>query len=185
MNTIRNWATILLLSGIGIKTANAVTWQIPAGTKANFTIDGLMGINVNGTLAFSNSTIIFDPANPKTATLEATLSVATIETGIGKRDRHLKSRDFFDAGKYPVITFKSGSVAKSGNGYSVTGKLRIKAATQTVTIPFTFVQTGQTGTFKGSFNIRRTQYSIGTGKERGMGDEVRINLNIPVKKVQA
>lgn len=170
-------ATTILLPG----TLDAAKWQLKQGTKANFSIDGMMGIDVDGTLEFSATTLDFDPANPQSAVFNATLAVASIKTGIAKRDKHLKSADYFDAGKFPVMSFQATSVRrKSTDQFEATGTLKIKAATQKVTIPFTFKQAGSSATFSGAFRIRRSEYSIGTGKENGMGNEVRIVLTVPV-----
>ena len=176
----------VMLFSIGMALAFAPptggNWVIPGGTKANFTIDGMLGIDVNGTLTISSASIVFDPANPGTGSMRVNLSVSSLATGIGKRDKHLKSGDYFDMDKYPSISFSSSSIQKSGNGYKVTGKLKMKAVEQNVTIPFTFDDKGSTGMFKGSFTLNRASYGIGTGKENGMGKEVKVRLEIPVRK---
>ncbi len=174
---------IALIFAVSIP-AEAVKWQIPKGTKANFTIDGMLGTDVDGTLEISASNIVFDPASPQTAVMDATLSVATIKTGIGKRDKHLKTSDYFDAGQYPSIQFHATAVAKgSGNSFVAKGTLTIKSVSRNVSIPFTFIRQGSNGTFNGSFDIHRSDYKVGTGNEIGMGNEVRILLKIPVVQV--
>lgn len=172
---------LLITAGLTAIAAPADQWTIPSGTKAHFSIKGMLGIRVNGTLKFSNAAIIFDPSRPEKTVMNVTLNVSTLATGIGKRDRHLKSADFFDATQYPAISFHATSVAHvSGNNYTVTGDLRIKSVSRKVTIPFTFTGTGNQGTFTGKFRISRTDYGVGSGKENGMGKEVRISLKVPV-----
>lgn len=159
-------------------------WAIAPGTKAHFSIRGMLGIRVKGTLKFSKTTIVFDPTHPEQAAMDATLNVSSLATGIGKRDRHLKSDDFFDAAQYPAITFHATSVSHvSGNNYTVTGDLRIRSVSRKVTIPFSFVATGNQGTFTGTFRISRTDYGVGSGKEKGMGREVRISLKVPITQI--
>jgi polyisoprenoid-binding protein YceI len=184
---IRHYASALVIAGSSVLMAfapAATNWQVKKGAKANFSIDGLMGVDVNGTLAFKSAAISFDPAQPGSGKMQATLSVSTMATGIGKRDNHLKSDDYFEAAKYPDITFQSTRIEQAGNqGFKVSGNLKIKAVIKQVTIPFTFTQTGSDGEFKGDFRLNRVDYGIGNGKETGMGKEVRVKLSIPVRKV--
>jgi polyisoprenoid-binding protein YceI len=60
-------------------------------------------------------TISYDEANPENSTVEVTIKTASVDTGVKMRDDDLRSPNFFDAAKYPEITFKSKSVKASGN----------------------------------------------------------------------
>lgn len=100
--------------------------------------------------------------NPKNSVFDVTLEVKTLFTDNTKRDKHLKSADYFDAEKYPLIKFRSSSVLKlASGGYEMVGNLTIKQTTKTITFPFTFTENGSTGLFKGSFQINRLDYGIG------------------------
>lgn len=70
------------------------------------------------------------------ARVEFTAEVASIDTGIGARDDHLRTADFFEVAKYPTLTFKSTEVVKKGKGYVATGDLTIKGRTKRIAIPF-------------------------------------------------
>ena len=73
------------------------------------------------------------PTTP-TPTVEASIPVATLKTGDAQRDGHLKSADFFDAEKFPAITFKSTNIdSKGGADYEVTGDLTLHGVTKSVT----------------------------------------------------
>ena len=67
-----------------------------------------------------------------------------------------KAKAFFDAEKYPLIHFVSYKIEKTTTGYVATGKLTIKETTKDVAIPFTFEGSSNEGTFKGNFEINRT-----------------------------
>lgn len=176
-------AATALASGVIFLTAFALagSWKLPESDKANFTIDGMLGVDVSGTLDFNEAILQFSPDDIAHARLDVSLKVTSINTGIGKRDNHLKTDDFFDATKYPIITFHSTAVQKiNGNSYKVTGDLGIKGVTKTVTIPFTFAGSGNNATFKGDFTINRMDYKVGEKQKMGVGKEVRISLNVPV-----
>src|SRR5579872_254004 len=86
-----------------------------------------LGITIDGTLAGFKGTIIFDPANLATSTIEASVDVNTIDTDNGTRNDHLKTDSYFDVAKYPTITIKSVSIKhNSGNNYTGTFNLTIK-----------------------------------------------------------
>jgi polyisoprenoid-binding protein YceI len=94
----------------------------------------MMIANVKGEFDKVSGTIEFDPANAAASSVEASIDVASISTRETDRDNHLKSADFFDAANFPVITFKSTSVAADGSGYKVTGDLTIHGVTKPVTL---------------------------------------------------
>jgi polyisoprenoid-binding protein YceI len=125
----------------------------------------------------------FDPAAPEKASLTAVIKVATINTGIEMRDESLRSKDFFEVTKYPQIRFASTQITRTDSGYLATGKLTIKKTTKDIKIPFQFIQQDSTAVFKGRFTIDRTDYGVGS-KGDGVGTEVRVELEVPVRKNQ-
>ena len=159
-------------------------WHIPKGAKANFTIDGLFGKDVHGSLDIDSSFVLFEPKHLKESKMSVTLPVASIHTGSKKRDKHLRNEDFFDVEKYPLIRFQSSDFAKVDDStFAVTGTLTIKEVSKTVTIPFEFAEHLNTGLFTGAFTIRRLDYGVGTKYKWGIGKEVRIQLSVPVEKI--
>jgi len=66
--------------------------------------------------------------------VDATIDVSTVSTGIAARDTHLKSADFFEVAKFPTMTFKSTSVVKAGDHYDLKGDLTMHGVTKTVTL---------------------------------------------------
>lgn len=110
------------------------TYQIDtAHTHAQFKVRHLMVSNVKGDFDKVTGTIEYDEANPGASTINVTIDVASISTREPQRDAHLKSADFFDAEKFPTITFVSKELAKSGEGsFEVVGDLTIHGVTKTV-----------------------------------------------------
>ncbi|MEO6874790.1 MAG: YceI family protein [Opitutaceae bacterium] len=91
--------------------------------------------HVPGSFTTFSGTITVDRANLEASTVEATIAIGSVTTASEKRDADLKSPNFFDAAKFPAITFKSTSWKKSGeNTYDVTGDLTIKAVTKSVVL---------------------------------------------------
>jgi polyisoprenoid-binding protein YceI len=76
-----------------------------------------------------------DDRNLTGSRIEATIDATTIDTGVDKRDEHLRSPEFFDVAKHPTITFKSTEVKKAGpDKYKVTGNLTMRGVTKRVVL---------------------------------------------------
>ena len=116
------------------------------------------------------------------ASFEFTIPVASLDTGNKKRDDHVKSPDFFNAREFPVMTFKSSSVAATDEGYDVTGELSIHGVTKTVTIPLTKVGEAQMppGThrvgFATEYTIKRSDFGM-DNMLNAVGDEVTLLIS--------
>jgi len=113
-------------------------WDLdPENSSVEFTCKHVLS-NVRGMFQKPSGTVTFDEATPANSKVDATIDAKSITTGVEERDTHLKSSDFFDVAKYPVITFVSSSVTKSGpTAYSVTGNLTMHGVTRPVTLAVT------------------------------------------------
>ncbi len=111
-------------------------WNIdPDHSVAGFTIRHLMITNIRGTLTGITGTILFDPAAMENSSVETSLPVTGISTGNKKREEHLMSADFFDADHFPLITFRSSRVEKTGtNRGKIAGDLTMRGVTHQVTM---------------------------------------------------
>lgn len=121
------------------------TWHLDAAhSSANFAVRHMMITTVRGSFNIKDGKIIFDPANPAAASVEATLNVASVNTGVPDRDNHLRSADFFDAANYPTITFKSTAVKPTGeNTAEIAGDLTIRGTTRPVVLKAEFLGQGK------------------------------------------
>jgi polyisoprenoid-binding protein YceI len=121
------------------------TWQLDtAHSSATFAVRHMMITTVRGSFNIKEGKIVFDPAKPTAASVEATLDVASVNTGVADRDNHLRSADFFDAANYPVITFKSTSVKPTGeNTAEITGNLTIRGVARPVVLKTEFLGQGK------------------------------------------
>lgn len=174
----------MILFTVIIAMAAAVNWNLnPEQSAVTFKIKNF-GRYVDGTFKGMKAKIKFDEKDPSNSNIEASIDVNTIDTGIKKRDKDLKSTGYFDAGAYPEIRFKSKKISKSDNGYVATGDLTIKDVTRQVDIPFTFDNNGQHGVFKGRLAIDRLDYHVG-GKSKILGDHVDVDIVADVNNVPA
>jgi polyisoprenoid-binding protein YceI len=95
----------------------------------------MMISTVRGQFGGVKGIVVYDPKNPASSSVEATIDVTTLNTGEAKRDSDLKGEEFFDVKKYPVMKFKSIGVADAGSGkLKVTGNLTINAITKQVVL---------------------------------------------------
>ena len=112
------------------------TWNIdPAHSGAEFKVKHMMISNVKGKFSGLSGVLKLDETNYARSTVEASIPVSTVNTGDEKRDGHLVSADFFDAEKFPAMTFKSTRIESVGGGdYEVTGDLTIHGVTKPVVL---------------------------------------------------
>jgi polyisoprenoid-binding protein YceI len=109
-------------------------WYIdPSHTAVNFSVKHMMLSTVRGKLGQVRGRIELDPAQPEKGDFEVAAAIKGITTGDAKRDGHLQSADFFDAEKYPEVTFKSNAIFPKGDGqYTASGDLTIREVTRPV-----------------------------------------------------
>jgi polyisoprenoid-binding protein YceI len=172
-------------------------WTVDKGhSSATFKVRHMMA-NVVGQFRDFTGNINLDRANPAGSSVEFTIQSASIDTGNSNRDEHLRSADFFDAAKFPAITFKSTAVAaKSANEFAVTGDLTMHGVTKRVTLPVSFLGFGKTARgekagFEIETTVNRKDYGIVWNKtldEGGLllGEDVKVTINLEVdRKVAA
>ena len=156
-------------------------WHISDNNAITFKIKSMLG-TVDGTVGGLKGAIAFDPNDVKNSTVDVTLDLSTIKTGMDKRDKDIKEEAaWFDVAKYPLIAFKSSSVTKNASGYIVDGTLTIKGISKKAQIPFTFGETAGNGNFTGTLKINRLDFNVGKPSS-AVKDDVEVSINVPVKK---
>ena len=113
-----------------------MTWNIDTShSEVTFAVRHMMISTVRGKFNTFGGTIDFNESDPTLSTIAVSIDVASVDTRDEKRDGHLKSGDFFDAEKYPTLTFTSTKVEKlSDKRARVTGDLTIKDVTRSVVL---------------------------------------------------
>jgi len=129
-------------------------------------------------------TINFDESNPSASSAEIEVDTASVNSNNGKRDGHIKSKDFFNAAEFPTASFKSTSWKPAGeNTFDVAGDLTLHGVTKPITVKFEKTGTGKSRSggalvgFETTFTIKRSDYGISFMPE-GLSDEVRLTFSI-------
>jgi len=195
MKTLNKLTTLLAVSIFAVSSLAmvkfaATSWTIDkAHSAVNFKVTHFF-TPVNGEFKDYEATVNFDPENLEESMIDVKIMVNSIDTENERRDGHLKTADFFNAEKWPHITFKSDNIEKTGdNQFVANGKLTIKDVTKDVALPFTLLgvmdNPMKEGTLvagiKASTVLDRTDYKVGTGdwaSDAVIGDEVTVDLNL-------
>jgi len=181
----------LLILSIALPTAaRAESWTIdPAHTTVGFSVSHLF-TSVQGRFDRFQGTIDFDPAKPQASVVRASVDAASINTNNEKRDKHLRSGDFFDVEKFPTLSFEStGGVTQMVDGRGkLAGKLTIHGVTRPVVFDVVYRGRGKDpwgnvrAGFAATLNINRKDYGLNWNEalETGgflVGDDVEIRID--------
>jgi len=195
---VAGWtAAVALALGTGMMSAQATQWKIdPMHSEADFAIKHMAISTVHGSFHGVSGVITFDPANMAKSSVEATIPVDTVDTGVAPRDNDLKSPRFFDAAQFPTMTFKSTSVHKAGDHYDVAGDLTLHGVTKPVVLKLEEPGKEEIGMDKKSVHrgftatttINRQDFGLtfnGTlsSGDAVLGDEVKIEIDIDAAKM--
>jgi polyisoprenoid-binding protein YceI len=174
-----------------------MSWKIdPAHTEINFTVRHMMISNVRGHFEKFAGTVEFDEQNPASSSVDVQIEAASITTKEAQRDGHLRSPDFFDAEKFPYLTFESKRVeVVDYNHGRIIGDLTIRDITHEVVLdteysgtaksPYGHTSAGFTATTK----INRKDWNLvwNVALETGgwlVGDEIKISIELEIIKVE-
>ena len=179
--------TLVFLIVISL-TTKAQTWDIDyAHSSINFSVNHFF-TPVPGKFQRFTGTLIFNPTNLSNTKIEFVADVASVNTGDVKRDNDLQSGNFFDAKKFPKMTFVSSKVErKSEYQFVAYGIMTIRDVSKEIEVPFTVLGYGDHPIKKGSqilaikseFKINRNEYGVGSGswvETAIVRDEVSVHV---------
>lgn len=184
MKKVYAFLVSILVAGSAVAQTN---WSLDkAHSKLAFAISHLSVSEVEGGFKSFDAKISSTKDDFADGVVELTAEIASITTDNDGRDKHLQSPDYFDAAKFPTMTFKSKSFTKvADKKYKVEGDLTMHGVTKTVTLDV--VLNGMIehprskkmiAGFKVSGVIKRTDFGISTGTPAAMlGDEITIHAN--------
>jgi len=178
----------LLAAAMALSTAlfAQTKWQVDkAHAKVGFTVTHLSLSEVDGNFKKFDASITSAKPDFSDAVFELNTDVASVSTDNDMRDNHIKSPDFFDAAKYPQITFKSKSITKiDDKRYKLTGDLTMHGITKQVNLDLTLNGVGKDmrtqkpiAGFKVTGTINRNDFGVGHMPAAVVSEEVAIRAN--------
>ncbi|HUF77127.1 MAG TPA: YceI family protein [Longimicrobiales bacterium] len=166
------------------------TWQIdPAHSHVEFAVKHLMISTVKGRFGDVEGSVTVESDDAETARIDVTIAAESIDTGVGKRDDHLRSADFLHAERYPSLRFESTEVERNGDGeLRVKGDLTIRDVTREVVLEVEELGSakdpwgGERAAFQATTSIDRKDFGLTWNQalETGgvlVGDKVRISID--------
>lgn len=187
MKKIILFVAVISTSLLAFKPIASTIWAVDAShSTLGFEITHLMISDVQGSFKKFTSTVTASKPDFSDAVVELSADVNSVNTDNEKRDGHLLAEDFFDAAKYPTLTFKSTSFKKvAANKYKVSGNLNFHGVTKPVTLDATYrgkhvneASKKEVVGFKITGTIKRSDFKFGSKYGNSMlSDEVTLNAN--------
>lgn len=175
----------------------STAWSIDkAHSNVSFSVRHIF-TPVTGEFKEYDANVMFDPENLEESSIDIEIQVNSIDTDVEKRDGHLQSDDFFNAAKYPTITFSSDEITADGdNNYTAHGELTIKEVTKEIELPFKLLgvqdhpmqENTKVAGVTIDYQINRNDFNVGAGDWAStaiIGGEVNLDIDLemtsPVK----
>jgi hypothetical protein len=187
---------------LGLAVASVATFSVakpvdykidPTHTATVFTWNHFGFSTPSANFSDIQGTISVDNAKPADSSVNVTIPLASLNTNVKALDEHLKTPDFFDAEKYPNITFKSTKVQALGkNKYKITGNLTVKNVTKPVVLDAVLNKQGvhpmtkaQSIGFNATTSFNRSAFGVGAYVPN-VGDKITVNItteaSVPASK---
>ena len=174
-----------------LATAQTSTWAIdPAHSQIEFVVRHLALSNIHGRFGNLKGNITMNDTDITKSTVQVTIDVTSLDTGVAQRDSDVKGANFFDTAQYPSATFASTSVAKKGMGLTVTGNLTLHGVTRPVELdvegpsgPVPGMDKKPHSGFSATTTINRKDFGVGPNAPATMvGDEIKLTIDLDVAK---
>lgn len=167
-----------------------------AHSTVGFSVPILGGLSqVKGKFTDFNITLNHDEKDVTKSSVSVVIKATSVDTGIERRDAHLRNADFFDVEKFPEITFKSDRVEKKGKEFIAHGPLTMHGVTKEIALPFNI-----TGTYKNPTNdkisvgysakmvLNRRDFGINYSRQDNptfVGDNITVEIELVTRALNA
>ena len=167
-----------------------------AHSTVGFSVPILGGLSqVKGKFTDFAITLNHDEKDVTKSSVNVVIKATSVDTGIERRDAHLRNADFFDVEKFPEITFKSERIEKKGKQFIAHGPLTMHGVTKQIELPFTI-----TGTYKNPTNnkttvgysakmvLNRRDFGINYARQDNptfVGDEITVEIELVTRALDA
>lgn len=189
---IKRFASLLAAFALAapLALAQTSTW-VPdkAHSEVAFSVLHMGLAKVRGRFGNIGGTVLFNEADITKSSVNVTIDLTTVDTGVAPRDADLKSDHFFDVAQFPTATFVSTSVSKTSGGITVSGNLTLHGVTKPVTLqvegptgPLAAMGKTHMG-FSATTTVKRSDFGIGTKYPATMvGDEIALTIDLDLAK---
>ncbi len=162
------------------------TFKIDTGHSAvSFAVSHMQVSTAKGRFNDFEGTVVYSADNPAQSKFEMTIKIESVDTASERRDKHLRSPDFFNAKQFPTATFTSTKVEKNGEGLKITGDFTLMGITKSISFDVPRIATGANPRgekllgFDAQTVIKRSDFGMNTYlKEGAIGDEVILEINV-------
>jgi polyisoprenoid-binding protein YceI len=184
MRTLRYVLLAGLLGAALSAQAAPVTYKLdPGHTMVLFSWNHFGYSNPTADLGIASGTLVYDAEHPARSSVQVSMPLSLLDTHVPALDKHLKEPDFFDADKYPVITFKSTRVEPvDATHFKVTGDLSVHGVTHPVTLDATLNRVGphpmtkaQAIGFDATGTLKRSDFGVGAYVPM-VSDEIQLRI---------
>lgn len=168
--------SILVIAASAFTFINSAPWNIGEDFAIEFESK-----NPNGSFKELEGSIVFDPFDLEHSSFDVKVPVESIATGNGLKNKHARGKNWFEADKYPYITFSSKYFEPAENGtFKVQGTLEMHGVSKEITIPFTFAD----NVFQGELEVNRIDFGIGStkGMSKKVPEVMQVKLRVPVSQ---
>ena len=183
---LRRIVSSSLLAAVSLPALAAQKYDIDTGhTQITFGWNHLGFSNNSGNLEKIIGTFQLDTADPTKSSVEVTMPLEGLHTGVAKLDEHLKTAEFFDAAKYPNITFKSTKVEKAGaEALKVSGDLSMHGVTKPAVLNVKINKIGdnammktKSAGFDADVTIKRSEFGMSYAVP-AVSDDIKVHITL-------
>lgn len=190
---VRRFALLLgtLALAAPLALAQTSTW-VPdrAHSGVDFSVLHMSLSKVRGHFGNISGTVVMNESDITKSTINVTIDVTSIDTGVAQRNSDLKGPNFFDVAQFPTATFTSTSIAKNGDGLTISGNLTLHGMTKPVVLQVDKPNGPANGMdkkphygFSASTTLKRTDFGIGAKVPSAIvGDDVALTIDLDVAK---
>ncbi len=171
--------------------AQTSTW-VPdkAHSSVDFSVLHMSLSQVRGHFGNIGGSIVWNEGDITKSTVNVTIDVTTVDTGVAARDADLKSDHFFDVAQFPTATFVSTSVSKSSGGLTISGNLTLHGVTKPVVLqvdgprgPLPGMDKRPHAGFSATTTVKRTDFGIATKYPPSVvGDDINLTIDLDMVK---
>ena len=183
MNPLKALLATLLLAG---SNSWGDTWQLLPDSELAFTATQ-QGAEFEGRFHTFDAEIQFDPADPASGHIKASITLASVDTAYGERDSYLREPEWFNVAIWPTATYTAERIVKSGDKFIAIGILSLRNIDQPVDLSFTFVEKDGETRLTGTAGILRLSFDVGSGEwgnTQWVGNEVAVNVDLALVRAK-